>query len=31
MSYNMMEENSDSGLKYEVRGEPCKTPKTKKK
>tara|TARA_R110002050_G_scaffold45501_2_gene107724 strand:- start:3668 stop:3880 length:213 start_codon:yes stop_codon:yes gene_type:complete len=28
---NMMEENSDSGHKYEVRGEPCKTPKTKKK
>ena len=27
----MMEENSDSGHKYEVRGEPCKTPKTKKK
>ena len=26
---HMMEENSDSGHKYEVRGEPCKTPKPK--
>lgn len=26
---NMMEENSDSGHKYEVRGEPCKVIKKK--
>ena len=26
----MMEENSDSGHKYEVRGEPCSAPQTKK-
>lgn len=27
----MLEENSDSGHKYEVRGEPCSTSKRKKK